>query len=287
MPPAPDTWAPFQLSSVVPPTGSLTVSVLAYVYKDDPGSAFSGQVDDVSLTPSVVTLTIPASASIQGVPPTFWHTDLWIVNLSDSHYANLTLQHRCLASQSCGGGSKTFVASPRESFLFHDVIGSYFLDPDSSGVIEVTYNASTDRIMVGSRTYTPTSAYPTYGTAVPAFPPDAAKTRSVFWGLAYNGGDTSDGFRSNAGAYNPWDASVDVTFTLYDANGAIAGSPWTRTFAAHEPFQADVFRVTGNTPVVARNYYLVMTATAPVFGYVTVVDNQTGDTTWVDAADFP
>jgi hypothetical protein len=287
MPPAPDTWVSFQLPSIVPPTGSLTVSVLAYVYKDDAGSAFSGQVDDVSLTPSVVTLTIPASASIQGVPPTFWHTDLWIVNLSDSHYANLTLRHRCLLTQVCGSAEKSFIVSPLRSALFWDVVGSFFHDPDSSGAIEVTYNASVDRIVVGSRTYTPTSAYPTYGTAVPALPPDAAKTKAVFWGLANHGGDSTDGFRSNAGAYNPWDASVDMTFTLYDANGTIAGSPWTRTFSAHEPFQVDVFRVTGNTAVVARDYYLVMTATAPVFGYVTVVDNHTGDTTWVDAADFP
>ena len=91
------------------------------------------------------------------------------------------------------------------------------------------------------------------------------------------------GFRSNAGAYNPNDTSVTVTFTLYNGplNGAVLGTPVTRTWAPKEAYQVnDIFAAAG-TQVNTQNVYLVVTATAPVFPYVTVIDNQSGDSIFV------
>jgi hypothetical protein len=126
---------------------------------------------------------------------------------------------------------------------------------------------------------------PSYGTSIPALTSDAVQTRSLFLGLSYSGGDLTTGFRSNAGAYNPGPDPVTVTATLYDASGTMLGSPYTATLGPYEPAQINIFKVTGNGSVVTRDAYLIVTATAPVFAYVTVNDNVSGDQIYLRATD--
>jgi hypothetical protein len=72
-----------------------------------------------------------------------------------------------------------------------------------------------------------------------------------------------------------------VTLTLYDGSGALIGSV-PRTFAGFEAYQFnDIFAVVGAGGTVVRNATLVVTSDVPIFSYVTVVDNQTNDTTLV------
>ncbi len=78
---------------------------------------------------------------------------------------------------------------------------------------------------------------------------------------------------------------MDVTFTMYDGDGNIAGTPWRGRFGPFEPYQIDIFKATGNGSVVTTTHDLLVTATAPVFGYVTVVDSLSGDQIFVNAAD--
>ncbi len=283
--PASDVWTTVRTSPATAPPNAITALVQPYIFKTSAGGTYQAWVDDIGLMPASSTLTIPASASIHGLPPTFFHTDLWILNNSPVNTAVVALRHRCPAAQTCAGGTKMAYLRPRTSNLFPDVIGILFGDPETSGVIEISYDPSVASITAGSRTYTPSWPAPTNGTTVPALLASEARTHAIFWGLSAYGGNTAGGFRSNAGAYNPWDSSVDVTFTLYDSGGILAGSPWTKTLGPHEPFQADVFKLTNNSGVVTTNHYLVATSTAPVFSYVTVVDNQTGDTIFVPASD--
>ena len=96
----------------------------------------------------------------------------------------------------------------------------------------------------------------------------------------------SAGFRSNAGAYNPNDAPVTLTFTLYANDGTRLGNPLDRTAAAREAFQInDVFGAVGAGSTVTTSAYLVITSSAPVFGYVTLIDNQSGDSVYIAATD--
>ncbi len=282
--PSADTWTAVATAPLTSPANAASAYVMPYIFKSSAGGVFTAWVDDVTLMPNSVTLTIPASASIHGVPPTFFHTDLWIVNNSFQNLATVTFRHRCFATQSCGGGTSAVGIPAGGTGYFRDVIGATFGDPETSGAIEIAYDPSVAGITAGSRTYTPEET-PTNGAGIPALLRREAKTRGVFWGLSANAGSQNGGFRSNAGAYNPNDSSVDVTFTMYDTNGSIAGSPWMRTLGPHEPYQADIFKVTGNGSVATVSYSLRMTATAPVFGYVTVVDNLSGDQIFINAAD--
>jgi hypothetical protein len=105
--------------------------------------------------------------------------------------------------------------------------------------------------------------------------------------LAGSGGDLSQGFRTNAGAYNPNASAVTVTFTLHSASGAVLGSPYARTYGAYEPIQInDIFKAVGAGSTVATDAYLVVSTNGlPVFPYVAVIDNKSGDSVWVIPSD--
>lgn len=120
---------------------------------------------------------------------------------------------------------------------------------------------------------------------IPALPQSAAKMRALFLGLAW-GGSFSTGSRSNAGAYNPNETSVDIAFTLHDGDGTLLGTV-TRTYAPQEAYQLspNIFDLVGAGSAVTSNAYLVVTATAPVFPYVSVVDNVSGDSSFLPASD--
>jgi hypothetical protein len=232
---------------------------------------------------STSTLTIPSSASIHGNGGAFFHSDLWAMNRSYANTLTVTAKYRCFTGQSCGSATKSFQLGPRQSILYTDVVGAgLFASPETAGAIELTYDALVGQLSAGSRVYTPSLPEATYGTAVPALPASEARTRTLFLSLGANGGVLTGGFRSNAGAYNPNASAVDVTFTLYNgATGTVLGVPVTRTWAANEAFQlADIFTVAGAGSSVTTNAYLVVTATAPVFPFVTVIDNKSSDSVW-------
>jgi streptogramin lyase len=231
------------------------------------------------------TLTVPAAASKAGFNGTFFHTDLWLMNRSFSSQTPVTLVYRCSGGQSCGIGSQVLSLAPRQEVMLTDVIGQTFTAPATSGAIEISWPTSTGPVSATSRVSSPLPPAPSFGTMIPALPQAAAKMRTLFLGLAW-GGSLTSGSRSNAGAYNPNETPVDVTFTLHDGDGTLLGAV-TRTYAPQEAHQLapNIFDLLGVGSVVTSNAYLVVTATAPVFPYVTVVDNVSGDSSFLPASD--
>ncbi|HKC23800.1 MAG TPA: hypothetical protein VKF32_03610, partial [Thermoanaerobaculia bacterium] len=136
-----------------------------------------------------------------------------------------------------------------------------------------------------SRTYTPSLPAPTNGTAIPGLPLTEVKSRALFLGLGANGGDLTTGFRSNAGAYNPFPFDVSITFSLYSAAGELLGQK-RYDWMPHEARQLnDIFAELGAPGVVTRNAYLVTVSTLPILPYVIVIDNQSGDSIYVRPTD--
>jgi hypothetical protein len=231
------------------------------------------------------TLTIPAAASKAGFNGTFFHTDLWLLNRSFTSTTPVTLVYRCSAGQSCGIGSQVLSLAPRQQIMLTDVIGQTLGAPATSGAIEVSWPTSTGPVSATSRVSSPLPPAPAFGTMIPALPQSASRMRALFLGLAW-GGSLTSGSRSNAGAYNPNETPVDVTFTLGDGDGTLLGAV-TRTYAPQEAHQLapNIFDLLGVGSVVTSNAYLVVTATAPVFSYVTVVDNVSGDSSFLLVSD--
>lgn len=222
--------------------------------------------------------TVPAAASIHGANGAFFHTDLWLHN-SDGYSVEITATYHCYEGQSCGSGTKTITVGGGKGLSIPDVVGSFFGAPETAGALVLKYssNSSVSTVKVLSRTYTPSLPSPTNGASMPGVPITSASGDSTFVGLGNNGGDRSAGFRTNAGVFNPFLVPATVTFELRTAAGVVLGSA-TQTWAAHEARQVnDVFGTLGTGGTVTTDAILNVTSDIPVFSYVTVIDNQTGD----------
>ena len=233
------------------------------------------------------TLYVPTSASIHGAAGTFFHTDLWAFNRSFDAPITVTATYRCFSGP-CSASVKTFVLAVRESKLIADVVGTLFLLPETAGAIELSYQSASDDLAATTRTYTPSLPSPTNGTSIPAMTMADARSRAVFLGLANSGGYRDRGFRTNAGAFLPARSgfSTTVTYSLYKGDGTFLGS------ASHSLSGGgtaagqinDLFGAAGIGSVV-ENAVLVVTSTYPVLPFVTVIDNQSGDSVFVQPSD--
>lgn len=279
-----DAWSDFAIGAGVVPAGVASALVGFRLVKVAAGGIVQATFDEPSLA-RVATLTIPASASLHGQNGTFFQTDLWVLGTSSLFDATVTARHRCFAFQTCTAASQPFQVHPRQSVYFTDALVTLFGDPGTAGAIELSYDTSTG-ITVLSRTYSPSLPSPTAGTSVPALTSDEARARAVLVGLGSSGGDPSQGFRSNVGVYNPGPSAVSVTVTLHGSSGAALGAPVSLTLAANEARQVnDVFSAAGATSTLSRNAYAVVTSSAAVFSYATVIDNQSRDSVFIAGAD--
>jgi hypothetical protein len=261
---------------------------VAAVVKDQDTGSYSQQFDDLLLAPSsITTLTIPASASAHGAAGTFFHTDLWLVNMSKHDTQQITATLRCQSGTPCEAVTRTIPLGPRQSRLIKDVVANLFGRPEKAGAIELTFDALLGDVCATSRTYTPALPSPTNGTAIAALEASEARLRTMIPGLASSGGTRTSGFRSNAGVYNPSGRAVDVTLTLHDESAGQLGT-LTRTWGPHEAMQInDVYAALGAGSAVSEAAYLIVEATGAVFPYVTVIDNQSGDSVFLTGAGDP
>jgi hypothetical protein len=225
------------------------------------------------------TLYIPTSASIHGNAGAFFHTDLWVFNRSFDSSLSVTANYRCFAG-SCSNPSHTFDLAPRESKLYTDVDATFFGKAETAGAIELTYTSVSEDLVATTRTYTPSLPAPTNGTAIQGLTLAEARTRALFLGLGSNGGNLTSGFRTNAGAYNPSPFNTVVRYTLFRQDGSLIGST-TQSLVSRAAGQInDIFNAAGAGSTVTTNAVLVVTSDFPVFPFVTVIDNQSGDSVY-------
>jgi streptogramin lyase len=223
-----------------------------------------------------VILTVPAVASIHGLNGTFFRSDLWLINRSETAVVVATLTYHCYGMGACASTVQSVTLDPRRPVLLADVVGSFLGAPESAGALEVSYAPNAGPISVTARVYT--TSVGSLGAGVPGLSAGDTRTQGLFLGVSGSGGDPKTGFRSNAGAYNPSATPATVTFTLYAADSTLLGST-SRLLAPFEAAQLspNIFDLVGAGSVSSRNATLVMTADAPVFSFVTVIDNQSGD----------
>src|SRR5262249_10091271 len=160
---------------------------------------------------------------------------------------------------------------------FNDMVGVAFSAPNSAGGIEfvVTGGGSAADIGITSRLYS-TSPQPTVGMFVPGFLTSAAQ-EVTFLGQIANGG-SGLGFRTNAGAFNPGDASVSARFDVFNNAGQILGSQ-TRQIEAHSGAQINnIFGAIGHGSDAINDAVIVVTGTAELFSFAAVIRNQTTGT---------
>src|SRR5262245_15371892 len=220
-------------------------------------------------------VTIPTVASIVGAAPFF--SDVRVFNTSYDATISIEATYRCFIGD-CPSVDRglQIVVGPRDTESFNDIVGVVFSAPGSAGTIEflVTGGGSAADIGVTSRLYS-TSPQPTVGMFVPGVPASAAQP-ITFLGQIANGGP-GRGFRTNAGAFNPGDAAVSARFDVFDHAGRILGSV-ARSIGAPKGVQINnVFSAIGRGSDSTSDAVIVVTATAEVFSYAAVIDNETTD----------
>ncbi len=212
--------------------------------------------------------------------------DLWLLNQALGANS-LQLTFHCYIG-ACPSFNSSAVANvnlnPYETKFIGDVVGSLFSTHEAAGAIEVRWvqSYSTPLIAVSSRTFSiDPSTGGTYGTGLTS----SWRTvqRAVFVGVAGDGGDRGAGFRTNVGFYRYYDLpnATSATLTLYSRDGAVLGRPVTVSFASGTQVN-DIFRAAGAGSMTMRDATLLVEVSDPVFAYATVIDNKTGDATYVD-----
>jgi len=250
------------------PLSSYRRGGIAAIINGDVGTSFNHVV------------TVAATASIHGANGTFFHTDAWINNpLSVS--VSVTATYRCFGGVNCGSGTATFNIDAGKAITFPDIINTLFGAPETAGAITFAYTSPfyESNLRVVTRTYTPSLPAPTNGTFLEGRAAITNVGAVTFVGLGNHGADRTSGFRTNVGFYNPSGFSNTVTFTLAATDGTPIGSPVQQIWGPREARQInDIFSAAGAGSTVTTDATVHVTATLPGFPYVSVTDNQSGDT---------
>ncbi len=222
-----------------------------------------------SVAPPAVVL--PVATSVHGLAGSFFHSDIRVLNPSDTSPVTVAARYRCAAA-SCGAAEQTFTLAPGELRSLDDAVADLFGAPETFGAIEFTGD-----VFVDSRIYTPSRPSPTNGMYAPGQTMDEAYPESVLLALSHSENPAA-GFRTNVGVYNGNDLSLTVSFDLFEASGALLGSV-TRDVPARTTVQVnDVFTAASVSGDVSAAYAVVRSdGVHELFAYAAVIDNQTQD----------
>ena len=228
-------------------------------------------------------LTLPAVASLHGLPPTFFHSDVWIFNGNSQSETTVTATYRC-ATGTCGDAVQSFTIPPRQVRFFSDIVGSLFHAPETSGAIEFE---SRTVLIVTSRLSSLDPSQPSIGMFVPGVKPEDGHASEVLTSLSHSA-EPAAGFRTNVGVYNPEDVDQLVRFQFFEAAGVFLGE-LVETVGARSPHQindGDIFRRL-NVAGDVRDFFCLVTGDGAhsLHSWAAVIDRRSQDPIFVRGED--
>jgi hypothetical protein len=166
----------------------------------------------------------------------------------------------------------------RGTAVLNDIAGTSGFNSTSTGAIRIT---SASRLAATSRIFTTSNG--TFGQFVPALNRNASKRRGVIPQLSNT--SLAAGFRTNVGFFNPTTQTVAARLEVRDNAGVLVG----QNLITLAPLSQQQNSIGTYFPGVdlsnAANLTLSFDASAPVFGYASLVDNTSGDSILVEAQD--
>jgi hypothetical protein len=159
-----------------------------------------------------------------------------------------------------------------------DVLVSLFGKSDAASVKGSVAIASTQPVVIGSRTFNQAEAG-TFGQGYPAVTADQALAFGQVGVIPQL--EKSAATRTNVGVLNVGSAEVTVEIRLFGASGAQVGAARTATVGASRYWQQDdIFASAGAGPQpIAYATVVVQTPGGRVWAYGSVIDAVTGDPT--------
>jgi len=281
-----------QISSIF--TGDSDDAMLEVLYDTLPSKArdtmmarpllsYASVVDNNSNDPTTVMPVLPITpdqpgyisvvARLNGANDTVWRSDVELHNPGDTR-ADYALFFNGVQK----GGS----LEAGRSIRYADILGTLFgLDSGAKGQLKIT--VSSGEILATSRTYNETEEG-TFGQFIPAIPAWAATRRGD---RLYSAQIVeNENFRSNIGFANTTDAGIDLEIRLYNRDGSSAGSKTmrlpgnaTRQWTIASLFDVEDF--IGWLEVEIPQGTGTHENEPAVLGYLSLVDNTTGDPTYI------
>ncbi len=236
----------------------------------------------------LLTLTLASSAAAGEVflPATFrgpgaggsvWRTEISVANVS----LNTVLPVQTTITLHREDGTSRSVTMPlaqMEPVSLPDALHSWFDVEHGGGLVRVTWDDPNARITANARIYNIGSASGEFGQGVPAVRPETLLSDAFLPGLSGINGN-----RTNVGISNPHDREIIVWVTLYDVAGHSRGSFATGVPARSYKQLNDIFPAFNVAPFGGA-MVRVTGFDSTVYAYASVVRNDSGDATYVAAA---
>jgi len=244
--------------------------------------AVSGNTE-VSVTAAVADdeIYVPACAHVDGFNESHWRTDLELHNPGsiEARFQVLLLE---FGKDNLQARSADVTLPPEYSVTRADALVDLF---NFTGTAALRVVPITGSVMIGGRTYNdqPTGTYGQALVGTRRAESIAAGEHGRLIGLFHEPTLTS-GYRTAVGLVNASPADVSVEVKLYNRFGVQLGTV-TVPLKAYEFRQVERIFEQVTTQAVEGGYAVVrpITAASKVFAYASVVDNLTGDPTYVAA----
>ena len=221
---------------------------------------------------------IPAVAKVGGAQGTYWTTSLTVLNLDD-----WPRTVEAFYTPRGSDGTTDFLAADLElgansSTTWEDVVATVF-GTTGAGSLEI-HGAD---IIMSSRTATPGLAGGSYGQGIPSLLPGHI-LRTGGATVQWAGGIVrSPAYRTNFGLCEVWGEAAQVRVTLWDQHGQAAGTrtidlpPYGNTQINDVPHTIGGLDAMENGTVEVE----ILGGGGRVGAYLSIVDNVTGDPTYV------
>ncbi len=227
---------------------------------------------------------IPAAASVAGVGEAFWTTALTIFNLDGSPRTAEVFYTPRGSDGTTDYLRESFELDSGSSTTWDDVVGSVFATT-GAGSLEVRGRD----IIVTSRTSTPGADGGTYGQGIPAVAPHQVMRLNGAEMQVAGGVVRSPEFRTNLGVCEVWGESVQVRVSLWQSDGVAAGfrvidlPPYGNAQINDLPHALGALDTMADGTVEVT----VLNGSGRVATYLSIVDNLTGDPTYVPIGFLP
>jgi hypothetical protein len=251
----------------------------------------------------IATQLVPAVGRTPGANGTQWRSDLWIFN-PDNQPISFRLRRVTRPDE-----WHEYELGPHASFAINDVLGALGGGPMSEGGDGVTTDAllveaphrEHAQLSIYTRTWTPSRASGedegTYGQATPALPSAYGHTNHAAEFRPYLGTSTAHfvldrrdpaRFRHNVGVVNTRSTAMTVRLSYFFTDASI-GDPYYREFqvAPHTVVNVSLEGLFGQflglelIPAVIN-----VAASQPAAIWLSMVDNKTGDATFIPYTNF-
>jgi hypothetical protein len=232
---------------------------------------------------------IPVAGTVKGIGNTNYMTDVNILNntLSLGTLADVLMEYFPAGGSTAAPAATSWsTLTPRATGTYRDLSATAFPGITGIGALRII---SADSVFANARIYNNLTATGggTFGQFVPALPRGFALTEGTLLGLANaSGSGTVTGAanaRTNIGFFNPSETATTVAFELRNASGTLLAQrqmtlmPWMQL---QMPLSGSngLFTTVSSDVGTSSVYFL---SGAPVFVYASVIDNPTGDASYV------